>query len=157
MRSLADGLPPELAAAVDPQWRKNEADYWSARESLLDGYRGRWVGFADGRVVAAGNSPVEVFHKAHEAAAHPFVTCVGNEDAPCQMRRSSFPYDAAYPAQADATRAYQNLSAYRIQVVLEADGWHVHYELKDPRLKGGGPHYVIDANTGAIVSKRYEQ
>lgn len=60
-------------------------------------------------------------------------------------------------AQADAETAYRDLSVYRIQLVLEADGWHVDYELKDPRLKGGGPHYVIDAVSGMIVSKRYEQ
>jgi len=60
-------------------------------------------------------------------------------------------------AQADALKAYGDLSAYRIQLVLEADGWHVDYELKDPRHKGGGPHYVIDATTGSILSKRYEQ
>ncbi len=60
-------------------------------------------------------------------------------------------------AQADAVKAYRDLSGYRIQVVLEGDGWHVDYELKDPRLKGGGPHYVIDAQTGTIVSKKYEQ
>jgi hypothetical protein len=60
-------------------------------------------------------------------------------------------------AQADATRVYRDLSPYRIQLVLEDDGWHVDYELKDPRLKGGGPHYLIDAQTGVIVSKRYEQ
>ncbi len=40
---------------------------------------------------------------------------------------------------------------------LESDGWHVDYNLKDPRLKGGGPHYVIDAASGAILSKRYAQ
>jgi hypothetical protein len=60
-------------------------------------------------------------------------------------------------AQADAQKAYRDLSEYRIQVVLETDGWHIDYELKDPSLKGGGPHYIIDAFTGAIVSKRYEQ
>ncbi len=60
-------------------------------------------------------------------------------------------------AQADALKAYRDLSGYRIQLVLEQDGWHVDYDLKDPRLKGGGPHYVIDALTGAMVSKRYEQ
>jgi hypothetical protein len=60
-------------------------------------------------------------------------------------------------AQADAARVYRDLSPYRIQLVLEDDGWHVDYELKNPRLKGGGPHYVIDAQTGDIVSKRYEQ
>jgi hypothetical protein len=60
-------------------------------------------------------------------------------------------------AQADAARAYGDLSHYCIRLALEADGWHVDYELKDPRLKGGGPHYVIDASSGAIKSKRYDQ
>lgn len=60
-------------------------------------------------------------------------------------------------AQADAATAYRDLSMFRIQLVLEADGWHVDYELRDPRLKGGGPHYVIDAVRGVIVSKQYEQ
>jgi hypothetical protein len=60
-------------------------------------------------------------------------------------------------AQADAARVYRDLSLYRIQLVLEDDGWHVDYELKNPRLKGGGPHYIIDAHTGAMISKRYEQ
>ena len=60
-------------------------------------------------------------------------------------------------AQADAAAAYRDLSVYRIRLVLEEDGWHIDYELKDPRHKGGGPHYVIDARSGAILSKRYEQ
>ena len=60
-------------------------------------------------------------------------------------------------AQADAARVYRDLFGYRIQLELEDDGWHVDYDLKDPRHKGGGPHYVIDAYTGAIVAKRYEQ
>jgi hypothetical protein len=60
-------------------------------------------------------------------------------------------------AQADAIVAYRDLTPYRIQLVLESDGWHVDFELKDPRQKGGGPHYIIDAGTGQIVSKRYEQ
>jgi hypothetical protein len=60
-------------------------------------------------------------------------------------------------AQADALQVYRDLSGYRIQLVLEADGWHVDYELKDPRRKGGGPHYVIDSQSGAVVAKRYDQ
>lgn len=60
-------------------------------------------------------------------------------------------------AEADARTAYRDLTPYRISLALEADGWHVDYDLKDPRHKGGGPHYVIDARTGAILSKRYEQ
>lgn len=60
-------------------------------------------------------------------------------------------------ARLDAERAYRELDGYRIVVVLEPDGWHIDYELKGPNLHGGGPHYVIDPDTGAIVSKRYEQ
>jgi hypothetical protein len=60
-------------------------------------------------------------------------------------------------AQADALRTYGDLTPYRIQLVMESDGWHVDYELKDPRFKGGGPHYLIDPVSGAILSKRYEQ
>ena len=60
-------------------------------------------------------------------------------------------------AQADAARVYRDLSVYRIQLVLEDDGWHFDYELKNLRLKGGGPHYMIDAHAEALISRRYEQ
>jgi hypothetical protein len=60
-------------------------------------------------------------------------------------------------AQADAVKAYRDLTGYRILIALESDGWHVDYELKDPLRKGGGPHYVIDAITGEIASKKYLQ
>ncbi len=60
-------------------------------------------------------------------------------------------------ARLDAERAYRDLTPYRISIVLEADGWHVDFELKDTHLNGGGPHYVIDPRTGTILGKRYEQ
>lgn len=60
-------------------------------------------------------------------------------------------------AQADAAQAYRDLSPYRILLALEADGWHVDYQLKNPNLKGGGPHYLIDPASGIILSKKYEQ
>jgi hypothetical protein len=60
-------------------------------------------------------------------------------------------------ARLDAERVYRDVSPYRITLALEPDGWHVDYQLKDQLLKGGGPHYVIDATTGAILHKRYEQ
>ena len=60
-------------------------------------------------------------------------------------------------ARTDAETAYRDLSIYRIAISLEENGWLVDYELKDPELQGGGPHYVIDARTGVILSKRYEQ
>jgi hypothetical protein len=40
---------------------------------------------------------------------------------------------------------------------LQGDGWHVDYELQEPRMKSGGPHYVIDPRNGEIISKVYEQ
>ena len=60
-------------------------------------------------------------------------------------------------ARTDAESAYRDLSIYRIAISLEENGWLVDYELKDPKLQGGGPHYLIDARTGAVLSKRYEQ
>jgi hypothetical protein len=60
-------------------------------------------------------------------------------------------------AQKDAMKAYRDLVGYRIRLALEEDGWHIDYDLKDPKLKGGGPHYIIDRCTGTILSKRYEQ
>jgi hypothetical protein len=64
---------------------------------------------------------------------------------------------ALHVARVDAEQAYGDLSLYRITLVLEQDGWHVDYELKDPRWNGGGPHYVIDGQIGVILSKRYDQ
>jgi hypothetical protein len=89
MKSLADELPPEFAALIHPKWRKNEADYWAARDQLLEHFRDQWIGFSDGAVIASGRSPVEVVHAAEEAAQHPFCTCVGRENEPCRIRRSS--------------------------------------------------------------------
>ena len=60
-------------------------------------------------------------------------------------------------APEDGEKVYRDLSRFDIRVALEADGWHVDYLLKDERARGGGPHYVIDALTGGILSKRYEQ
>ncbi|MDP6353456.1 MAG: hypothetical protein QF473_00030 [Planctomycetota bacterium] len=70
----------------------------------------------------------------------------------------SIPCDEALKVtRSDAEGVYRDLSAYRISILLQDDGWHVDYELADPTLTGGGPHYVIDFNNGHIVSKRYEQ
>jgi hypothetical protein len=60
-------------------------------------------------------------------------------------------------ARLDAERTYGDLTRFRIQLVLEADGWHVDYDLKDANLNGGGPHYLIDSRSGTILSRRYEQ
>jgi hypothetical protein len=88
--------PPELAQYVHPEWRKNEADYWATRDRLLEEYHGQWIGFADGRVVAAGQRPVTVAHAARRAADHPFCVCVGRENQPVRMQHATFHYDTAY-------------------------------------------------------------
>jgi hypothetical protein len=100
MKSIADQLPPEIARQLHPDRRKNEAEYWAVRDQLLSQYRGQWIGFADGKVVASGASPVAVFHAAEATGLHPFFICVGREDEPCRIRRAAFPYDAAYPGEA---------------------------------------------------------
>jgi hypothetical protein len=102
MKSLADGLPPEIARQIDPDWRNNEATYWAVRDQLLGQYQGRWIGFADGRVIADGVSPVAVFHAAEASGRNPFVTCVGREDEPVRMRRASFAHTSQLAPQTEA-------------------------------------------------------
>lgn len=109
MKSLADALPPEIARQIHPDWRKNEAAYWAARDRLLSQYRGQWVGFANGAVIASGTSPVAVLHAAEASGQHPFVTCVGREDKPCRMRRAAFPM--TLPTQARRYQSYLSSSA----------------------------------------------
>ncbi len=99
MKSIADQLPPEIARQLHPDRRKNEAEYWAARDQLLDEYRGQWIGFAEGRVIASGTSPVTVFHAAETTGLHPFFICVGREEEPCRIRRAAFAYDASYPGE----------------------------------------------------------
>jgi hypothetical protein len=60
-------------------------------------------------------------------------------------------------AEADAIQAYGDLSLYRIEATPTPDGWKVCYLLFQPRMAGGGPHYLIDATTGAILDKKYYQ
>jgi hypothetical protein len=99
MNSIADYLPPEIARQVHPDWRKNEEEYWKAREGLLGEYQNQWIGFADGGVIASGLSPVAVLHAAQSTGRHPFIICVGREQEPCRIRRTVFPYNMAYPGE----------------------------------------------------------
>ena len=99
MKSLADGLPPEIAQQVHPDWRKNEVAYWDIRESLLDQYRGKRIAFSNGRVIASGTRPVLVLQAAHESGEHPFVICVRREEEPYRMRRSTFVNDTVHAGE----------------------------------------------------------
>ncbi len=69
-------------------------------------------------------------------------------------------HEALAISNADGLLAYEQLHHYGIEIFLEKDGWHVNYEIKQrngSRVAGGGPHYVIDADTGEILSKKYYQ
>ena len=100
MTSIIAQLPPEIARQLHPDRLKNETGYWEARDRLLEGYRGQWIGFADGAVVASGTSPVAVLHEAEATGKHPHFICVGLEDEPCRIRWTAFPYDLGYPGEA---------------------------------------------------------
>lgn len=91
VNSLIEGLLPEIAKRIHPDWQRNEADYWAKRDSLVAQYSGKWIGFADGQVIAYGTSPVKVFHATQASGKHPFATRVGHENEPNRMRRASFP------------------------------------------------------------------
>jgi hypothetical protein len=98
--SLVDALPPDIARQIHPDWRKNEADYWSVRDRLLPQYRDQWIAYADGVVIAACKTSLEVIHAPGVMQRHPFVICVGRENEPYRIRRVTFAYDATYPGQA---------------------------------------------------------
>jgi hypothetical protein len=92
VQTIVDQLPPAIAKQIHPDRRKNEAAYWTVRDQLLPQYRDQWIGFADGKVVASGTSPVTVFQAAEATGLHPFFICVGREAEPCRIR--SFTLDA---------------------------------------------------------------
>ena len=100
MKSLLDGLPPEVAQQIHPDWQRHETAYWAVRDTLLPHYRNQWIAFAHGRVLVSGTSAVEVLHAAQASGLHPFVTCVGREHEPSRMRRAVFAYDTTYPQEA---------------------------------------------------------
>jgi hypothetical protein len=92
MNSLADALPPEIAQKIHPDWRKNEAAYGAVRDQLLGHYQGQWIAFADGAVIAAHKTSLEVLHTPGVVEQHAFVTCVGREDEPYRIRRATLGY-----------------------------------------------------------------
>lgn len=58
-------------------------------------------------------------------------------------------------ANNDATKAKVDVSKYNVKADLFKKGWRVTYESKEVSLGGGGPEYVIDSQTGEIISKQY--
>jgi predicted aspartyl protease len=100
MITLADRLPAEIRNRLHPDWVRNEVGYWAARPQVIEAHNGRWVAFADGVVIAAGDRIVEVAHKAKQLGKHAYVTRVGFENTPQRIRRMAFAYDTNYQGEA---------------------------------------------------------
>ena len=60
-------------------------------------------------------------------------------------------------AKEDAQAVYRNLSIYDVKAVFLESNWQVDYNLTNPQMLGGGPHYIICGTTGNILKRRYEQ
>jgi len=56
-------------------------------------------------------------------------------------------------AQKDAKSSYRDLSVYNIRAKYKEGNWHVDFDLKDPQMPGGGPHYIICGETGIILTQ----
>uniref|UniRef100_UPI0040578729 hypothetical protein n=1 Tax=Candidatus Electrothrix sp. TaxID=2170559 RepID=UPI0040578729 len=65
--------------------------------------------------------------------------------------------EALRVAHKDAKMIYKDFSIYDIKAELKDGKWYVDYEINVKNMLGGGPHYVISAETGKILSYRYEQ
>jgi hypothetical protein len=137
MKSLADGLPPEIARQIHPDWRKNEAGYWAVRDQLLGQYLGQWVGFADGAVIASGTSPVAVFHAAGASGRHPFFICVGREEEPCRIRGATFPSTSDGSRSGDHWYRHECRSSAPFTGLARAAG-------RRPALAGRVPVAIMD-------------
>lgn len=60
-------------------------------------------------------------------------------------------------AEDDAAKMYRDRGIYKVTAKLKNGRWFVDYNITNPQMVGGGPHYVISAKTGEIISRRYEQ
>jgi hypothetical protein len=65
--------------------------------------------------------------------------------------------DAIQIATKDATKLWTTLDMFEMTVTELPGSWRVEFELRNKRLNGGGPSYVIDKETGKILSKIINQ
>jgi hypothetical protein len=48
-------------------------------------------------------------------------------------------------------------ASFGIEVLVADGSWYIDYDRTDETPLGGGPHFVIDAASGEITARRYEQ
>ena len=116
MPSIADLLLPDIARQLHPDRRKNEGEYWLVRDQLLTQFRGQWIGFADRKVIASGDSRVAVFHAAESSGRHPFFICVGYDEEPCGIRRARVQPHSIPETSPFATREFSALCTLTVRL-----------------------------------------
>jgi Zn-dependent metalloprotease len=60
-------------------------------------------------------------------------------------------------ARRDAKKESVDLGVYEVVALEEVSAWRVVFRLNRKGLNGGGPKYLIDKATGAIVERKYTQ
>jgi hypothetical protein len=97
MQIATSDLPGHLRQRLHPDFLANEQRYHQMRDQLLAQYRGQWVAFAGGRVIAAADELFPVMEAAAASGDHPFIARVGEEDTTVfRVRRQEFTYDSTY-------------------------------------------------------------
>jgi hypothetical protein len=90
-------LAPELRRHVHADFLANERAYLAMRAQLTRQHNGRWVAIHDGAVAAVADNLPSIVDAAAALPGHPFVACVGHEDAASfTVRRVEFAYDQTY-------------------------------------------------------------
>ncbi len=96
-KTLTQYLPEEQKKRLHPDFVKNEQQYWQIRDQLLQKYRGQWVAFHQGQVVAVGKDLFDITDQVGRLGCHAYIAKVGEEDQVVfQIRRVDFAYDTAY-------------------------------------------------------------
>src|ERR1700745_1161655 len=81
-----------------------------------------------------------------------------NQTASAQPGGNKIDADMALEiAKRDAIKEFKTLDNLKATVSEDVRGWRVTFEPKNPRANGGGPEYLLDKNTGEILSKIINQ
>lgn len=89
-----------------------------------------------------------------------FISCKYKHDQSSSNKKNEFMITkekAIEIANHNASLYYRDLSIYEMKVQLVDSNWKVDYELKDNKLDGGGPHYIISGKSGKIIESHFYQ
>jgi len=94
---LTKNLPRAQQRCLHKYFIENEKHYWTIRDRLLRKYRGQWVAFHDGKIVATSLDISDLIEQVGKMGGHPYIAKVGEEDSLVfKVRRRGFSYDEEY-------------------------------------------------------------